>query len=70
MTDSVQVPWGKGEKNHDKWSEKNLKLNVYKQLEYNYLQQRTFCIMGQQVNLYSKLKLISVGVAKASRKRR
>jgi len=26
--------------------------------------------MGQQVNLYSKLKLISVGVANASRKRR
>ena len=33
MTDSEQVPWGKGEKNHNTWSEKNLKLNVYKQLK-------------------------------------
>ena len=33
VTDSEQVPWGKGEKNPDEGSETDLKLNAYKQLE-------------------------------------
>jgi len=31
MTDSVQVPWGKDEKNPNKGVKKNLKSNIYKQ---------------------------------------
>ena len=31
VTDSEQVPWGKGEKNPYEGSEKDLKLNAYKQ---------------------------------------
>ena len=33
MTDSAQVPWGKGEKNPEEGSEKNLKRGAYKQSE-------------------------------------
>jgi len=32
-------------------------------------QQCTFCIMGQQLNYYSELKLLNVGVEKSSFKR-
>jgi hypothetical protein len=34
MTDSEQVPWGKGEKNPDKGSEIDLKPDAYKQSEH------------------------------------
>ena len=37
VTDSEQVPWGKGEKNPDEGSETDLKLNAYKQLEQLYV---------------------------------
>lgn len=45
---------------------KELKSSTYNQLELKkFWWQRTFCIMGQWVNLYSKLKLIiNVGVMK------
>ena len=33
-TDSEQVPWGKGEKDPEQGSEKNLKLCAYKRLEH------------------------------------
>lgn len=33
MIDSKKVPWGKGEKNLENRSEKNLKLNTIKQLK-------------------------------------
>ena len=36
LTDSEQVPWGKGEKNPDKGSETDLKPDAYKQSEHVY----------------------------------
>ena len=35
MTDSVQVPWGKGEKNPGRGVKKNLKPWAYKQREHH-----------------------------------
>ena len=70
MTDSEQVPWGKGEKYPHEGSEIDLKLYAYKQSKEVFLWRRTFCIMGQRVNLDSKLKPLGVGVAKASSKER
>ena len=72
MTDSELVPWGKGEKNPDKGSERDLKSNAYKLSELLYYfgdagkWRRTFCIMGQRVNMSSKLKPIGGGAVKAS----
>jgi hypothetical protein len=56
---------------------KTLKSLAYKQSKFTFLLlhnyvvlkgecRRTFCIMGQRVNLYSLLKPIGVGIAKAS----
>ena len=36
VTDSEQVPWGKGEKNPDEGSEIDLKSDAYKQSERTY----------------------------------
>ena len=44
MTDSEQVPWGKGEKNPDEGSEIDLKPYAYKQSERKW--RRAFCIMS------------------------
>ncbi len=52
-----------------KTNEQFLKPSANKLLELRTEWQRTFCIMGQQLYLYSKLKLLSVGVAKASLKK-
>ena len=47
---------------------KILKLNAYKQSKLFFWEEwrRTFCIMGQRVNLWSEPKLLSGGGVKAS----
>ena len=69
VTDSVQVPRGKGEKNPCEGSQKNLKPHVYKQFEHHAARQvreRTFCIMNRRLNGCGELKAIAGGEAKAS----
>ena len=50
-TDSEPVPWGKGEKNPKKGSEKNLKPYAYKRSEFRSRTgwRRAFCIMSLRV---------------------
>jgi hypothetical protein len=67
VTDSEQVPWGKGEKNPDEGSEIESETECLQAVGAGFvLWRRTFCIMGQRVSLSSKLKPLGVGVAKAS----
>jgi len=68
MSDREQVLWRNDEKTPFKWEWKRPEFAydlIYFQLS---LFQRTFCIMGQRVNLCGMLKLLNGGVAKASYK--
>ena len=44
MTDSVQVPWGKGEKNPGRGVKENLKPYVYKLWNHNWLWNRVLFV--------------------------
>lgn len=61
MTDSELVLWRKTEKYFVK--ERWKRLEIYNEVAV--LKKRTFCIMGQQVNFYSKLMMLRRGGAKA-----
>jgi len=66
-TNSEQVPWGKGEKNPKKGSEKDPETRNFQSVgALSQKSRRTFCIMGQRVNEESKLKRRRGGEAKAS----
>ena len=60
MTDSEQVPWGKGEKNPFKGSEIETEIVCIQAVEARHLfvWLRTFCIMGQRVTFSGKDNLI------------
>ena len=71
VTDSEQVPRGKGEKNPCEGNDKNLKPYIYKQFEHHAARQvreRTFCIMIRRLNVRSEAKPLGGAVAKASPK--
>ena len=66
-TDSEQVPWGKGQKNPDEGSEIEPEIGCLQAVRGDfYSWWRTSCIMGQRLNVCSKLKPLGGGVAKAS----
>lgn len=60
MTDREKVPRGNVEKSTEMCSEKSEKSNILKQSNIR----RTFCIMGQQLNVYSEPKMEVGGVGK------
>ena len=67
MTDSEQVPWGKGEKDPGRGVKENLKPYVYKQIVHVKVRYRTFCRTVRRVILYGEIKYWRYGVeAKAS----
>ena len=69
LTDSELVPWGKGETVPHEGSERDteiLGLQAVEVYPHKGGCRRTFCIMGQRVNLHSLLKPIGVGIARAS----
>jgi hypothetical protein len=70
MTDSEQVPWGKGEKylfiRDEIESEIEYLSVIIPQFNLWYC---TFCIMGQQECIYSKLNALVVGLVKARNNR-
>ena len=70
VTDSEQVPWGKGEKHPDEGSETVPETERLQAVEASPIywaeRRRTFCIMGQRLSLTSKLKPLGVGAGKPS----
>jgi len=67
VIDSEQVPWGKGEKDPYLGSEKDSETEWLQAVgAYLGMWQRTFCIMGQRVNLTSKLKPWGGGLGNTS----
>ena len=66
-TDSEPVPWGKGEKNPKKGSEKTLKPYAYKRSEQ--LRVVTACLLHNDPTSYSSLASLSTSGTEAQRKR-
>jgi hypothetical protein len=60
VTDSEEVPWGKGEKNPGRGVKENLKPYVYKQIEHVKVRYRTFCRTVRRVIVYGKVKYFEV----------
>ena len=56
VTDSEEVPWGKGEKNPGRGVKENLKPYVYKQIEHVKVRYRTYWRTVRRVILYGKVK--------------
>ena len=56
VTDSEEVPWGKGEKDPGRGVKKNLKPYVYKQIELIKERYRTFCRTVRRVIIYGEVK--------------
>ena len=61
MTDSGEVPWGKGEKNRGSGVKKNLKPYVYKHTKSVKARCGTFCRMVRRVIVCSKVKDLRSG---------
>ena len=66
-TDSEPVPWGKGEKNPEQGSEKNLKPCAYKRLEQT--SSVTACLLHNEPTSYSCLARLSPSGTQPKRKR-
>jgi len=60
VTDSGEVPWGKGEKNPGRGVKENLKPYVYKQIKDVKVRYRTFCRTVRRVIVCSKVKYCKV----------
>ena len=63
MTDSGEVPGGKGEKNRGNGVKQNLKPYVYKHIKHVNVRYGTFCRMVRRVIVCSEVKNLRFGAA-------